>query len=132
MREIVVISGKGGTGKTSLTACFALLAEGTAVLADCDVDAADLHLILTPKTKEKRDFWSGREASIREKDCTGCGACLNICRFAAIKEKPGLFGRPDLLYRQRFVRRLLRLRAPFVRAWRSFHGTRLCGGLDDL
>lgn len=92
MREIVVISGKGGTGKTSLTACFALLAKGRAVLADCDVDAADLHLILTPKTKEKRDFWSGREASIREKDCTACGACLNLCRFDAIKEKPGKGG----------------------------------------
>jgi MinD superfamily P-loop ATPase len=85
MREIVVISGKGGTGKTSLLACFALLARH-AVLADCDVDAADLHLILRPDIKKTRNFWSGHEAVIQQDICTGCGACLNLCRFAAIKE----------------------------------------------
>jgi MinD superfamily P-loop ATPase len=87
MREIVIISGKGGTGKTSLTASFALLAKN-AVLADCDVDAADLHLILTPKIKEKHEFWSGHEAVIDQEMCTGCGACLILCRFDAIKETP--------------------------------------------
>ena len=91
MREIVIISGKGGTGKTSLTASFALLAKN-AVLADCDVDAADLHLILTPEIKEKHEFWSGHEAFVLQDKCTGCGACLILCRFGAIKETPVSFG----------------------------------------
>jgi MinD superfamily P-loop ATPase len=85
MREIVVISGKGGTGKTSLAASFAILAKN-AVLADCDVDAADLHLILRPDIKEKHEFWSGHEAVIKRGLCTNCGACLILCRFDAIKE----------------------------------------------
>ena len=83
MRELVVISGKGGTGKTSLVASFAALA-GDAVLADCDVDAADLHLLLAPEVRERHEFRSGREAAIRQADCTGCGACFEICRFGAI------------------------------------------------
>jgi MinD superfamily P-loop ATPase len=91
MREIVVISGKGGTGKTSLVACFALLAQN-AIVADCDVDAADLHLILNPEIREKHDFWSGHEAVINPELCTGCGACLNLCRFDAIKETRDAFG----------------------------------------
>jgi MinD superfamily P-loop ATPase len=69
MKEIVIISGKGGTGKTSLTASFALLAQN-AVLADCDVDAADLHLILTPNIQKKHEFWSGVEAIIDPALCT--------------------------------------------------------------
>ena len=83
MNELVVISGKGGTGKTSIVASFAVLAEN-AVLADCDVDAADLHLILSPSIKRREEFWSGHEAVIREDDCTGCGTCLEHCRFEAI------------------------------------------------
>jgi len=90
MKELVIISGKGGTGKTSLTASFALLAQNT-VLADCDVDAADLHLLLTPTVKERHDFWSGHEAEIDPALCTDCGACLNLCRFDAIKESNGTF-----------------------------------------
>ncbi len=90
MKEVVIISGKGGTGKTSLTASFALLAPN-AVLADCDVDAADLHLILTPNIQEKHEFWSGVEAIIDPALCTNCGACLNLCRFDAIKETNGAF-----------------------------------------
>ncbi|MDD3029618.1 MAG: ATP-binding protein [Alphaproteobacteria bacterium] len=90
MKEIVIISGKGGTGKTSLTASFALLAQN-AVLADCDVDAADLHLILTPNIQKKHEFWSGVEAIIDPALCTNCGACLNLCRFDAIKETNGAF-----------------------------------------
>ena len=90
MKEIVIISGKGGTGKTSLLASFAILAQN-AVLADCDVDAADLHLILTPNIQEKHEFWSGVEAIIDPTLCTNCGACLNLCRFDAIKETNGLF-----------------------------------------
>jgi MinD superfamily P-loop ATPase len=84
MKELVVISGKGGTGKTSVTASFAMLA-GRSVIADCDVDAADLHLILSPRVKERHDFRSGNEAVIRQEDCTGCGACLSNCRFDAVR-----------------------------------------------
>ncbi len=83
MKEIVVISGKGGTGKTSIVASFAALA-GNAVLADCDVDAADLHLVLTPVIKRREEFYSGHEAIIRQADCIGCGACLARCRFGAV------------------------------------------------
>lgn len=85
MKELVIISGKGGTGKTSVTASFAVLAE-KAVLADCDVDAADLHLVLKPDVRERRDFRSGHEAVIREADCTGCGVCLDLCRFDAVRQ----------------------------------------------
>lgn len=83
MNEIVVVSGKGGTGKTSLVASLAALAEG-AVLADCDVDASDLHLVLAPTIERREDFWSGHEAVIRQGDCVGCGACLSHCRFGAV------------------------------------------------
>lgn len=84
MNELVVISGKGGTGKTSVTASFAVLAERP-VLADCDVDAADLHLILSPRVIECHEFRSGHQAVIRQADCIGCGACLAHCRFQAVK-----------------------------------------------
>lgn len=85
MKEIVIISGKGGTGKTSLAASFASLAAGKAVFADCDVDAADLHLILKPEVRQRSDFRSGHEAVIRQEECVRCGACLSYCRFGAIK-----------------------------------------------
>lgn len=84
MKELVVVSGKGGTGKTSITASFAVLAERP-VVADCDVDAADLHLVLFPKIKEQHEFRSGHEAVIRQDDCFGCGACLWHCRFKAVQ-----------------------------------------------
>ncbi len=84
IRELVVLSGKGGTGKTSITAAFALLA-GRAVLADCDVDAADLHLLLTPMVEQRHAFMSGNEAVIRQQDCTACGVCMDSCRFDAIR-----------------------------------------------
>ncbi len=83
IRELVVLSGKGGTGKTSISASFAVLA-GKAVLTDCDVDAADLHLLLRPEVEQRHAFFSGNEAVIRQQDCTGCGTCLDICRFKAI------------------------------------------------
>ncbi|MGC9258494.1 MAG: ATP-binding protein [Phycisphaerae bacterium] len=83
MRELVVISGKGGTGKTSLVASFAALA-GTAVLADCDVDASDLPIILNPTVQERHDFFQGHHAKIDYHRCDGCGACQNVCRFEAI------------------------------------------------
>ncbi len=85
MKEIVVLSGKGGTGKTSIVGSFAALAQNK-VLADCDVDAADLHLILNPEVQEKHAFWSGQTAVIDEKLCTQCGLCQDLCRFKAIKD----------------------------------------------
>jgi MinD superfamily P-loop ATPase len=90
IREIVVLSGKGGTGKTSLTASFAMLAKNP-VVADCDVDAADLHLLLTPRVIRRETFVSGHEAVIRPGDCTVCGKCLQLCRFGAIREHDGLY-----------------------------------------
>jgi len=83
IKEIVVISGKGGTGKTSVTASLAALADRP-VIADCDVDAADLHLVLSPRTHERHEFRSGHTAVIRQAECTGCGLCLSYCRFGAI------------------------------------------------
>lgn len=83
-KEIVVISGKGGTGKTSLTASFAALAK-EAVLADCDVDAADLHLLLNPEVVEQGPFVSGVLATIDQEECVQCGNCLYHCRFKAVK-----------------------------------------------
>jgi MinD superfamily P-loop ATPase len=85
MKEIVVLSGKGGTGKTSIVASFAFLAQSK-VLADCDVDAADLHLLLKPKVKEEKEFWSGQVAFIDEEKCTECDLCQELCRFGAIKD----------------------------------------------
>lgn len=83
MRELVVVSGKGGTGKTSLTAAFAFLA-GENVLCDADVDAADLHLLLKPEVRKRTDFIGGGKAVIDPGLCTRCGLCRDLCRFAAI------------------------------------------------
>ena len=83
MKEVVVLSGKGGTGKTSIVGSFAALAKNK-VLVDCDVDAADLHLLLQPAIREKHDFWSGQVAVIDEEKCTRCGLCQELCRFKAI------------------------------------------------
>jgi MinD superfamily P-loop ATPase len=83
MKELVVISGKGGTGKTSITAAFAALSRNT-VLADCDVDAADLHIVLEPKVRQASDFSGGKQAVINSKECIGCGVCAYMCRFEAI------------------------------------------------
>lgn len=84
MKELVIISGKGGTGKTSVTASLALLA-GRPVLCDCDVDAADLHLVLAPDIREEHEFRSGHSAVINRDDCVDCGACADLCRFGAIR-----------------------------------------------
>jgi MinD superfamily P-loop ATPase len=83
LKEIVVISGKGGTGKTSIVASFAGLAKDP-VLADCDADAADLHLILEPKVMQSSNFSAGKHASIVTAECVGCGRCRDVCRFGAI------------------------------------------------
>jgi MinD superfamily P-loop ATPase len=81
--ELVVISGKGGTGKTSLVASLATLARPV-VLADCDVDAADLHLVLEPTIKERHSFVGGNKARIKPGHCVACGKCEELCRFDAI------------------------------------------------
>ncbi len=85
MKQIVIISGKGGTGKTVITGAFAALAKNK-VMADCDVDAADLHLLLEPTIKERHEFRSGKTAKIDRKFCKQCGICINVCRFSAISE----------------------------------------------
>jgi len=85
MKELVVLSGKGGTGKTSIVASFAALAQSK-VLADCDVDAADLHLVLQPTMHASHEFWSGQIAVIDEEKCTQCGLCQDLCRFRAIND----------------------------------------------
>lgn len=84
MKELVVLSGKGGTGKTSLVACLAALADRK-VLADCDVDAADLHLVLAPHVLHREEFRGGKQASILPEKCTACGECWAFCRFDAIR-----------------------------------------------
>jgi len=83
MKEIVIISGKGGTGKTTLTASLAGLWKDS-VVADCDVDAADLHLLLQPEIKKKSEFISGVVAEINHEKCTECGLCLDLCKYDAI------------------------------------------------
>ncbi|MGM0427165.1 MAG: 4Fe-4S binding protein [Thermodesulfobacteriota bacterium] len=85
MKEIVIISGKGGTGKTTIISTFASLAENK-VLCDADVDAADLHLIMNPDIKERHDFASGHTASINQDKCTECGLCRDLCKWNAISE----------------------------------------------
>ncbi|MBF0103516.1 MAG: 4Fe-4S binding protein [Desulfobacterales bacterium] len=85
MKELVIISGKGGTGKTSLTAAFASLCNNI-VLCDADVDAADLHLLVNPNILSRTDFMGGGQAVIHSEKCTHCGLCKELCRFHAIKE----------------------------------------------
>ncbi len=91
MREIVVISGKGGTGKTSLSASFAYLEGQNAIIADCDVDAANMHILLDADFSKQEDFFSGELAFIDSNKCIGCGKCKSVCRFDAIQSKDGLY-----------------------------------------
>jgi MinD superfamily P-loop ATPase len=83
MREIIIISGKGGTGKTSLTGAFAHLASKK-IICDLDVDAPDLHLLLQPQRQRQEEFYSGHEAEIDRENCDGCGLCATLCQFGAI------------------------------------------------
>ncbi len=85
IRELVVVSGKGGTGKTSITAAFASLAQNS-VLCDADVDAADLHLLMAPTVRKSTDFMGGCLAVIRKDDCVECDRCRELCRFDAISK----------------------------------------------
>ena len=86
LKQLVVLSGKGGTGKTTVTAALAHLAsqERALVLADADVDAANLELVLDPVQQETHDFWSGRLAIVDPEACTACGRCAEVCRFEAV------------------------------------------------
>ena len=86
MKQLTVISGKGGTGKTSITAAFASLAKNT-MFADCDVDAADLHLIFKPNIIEKKKFHGLKIASVNKQKCTLCNKCYDYCRFNAIDKE---------------------------------------------
>lgn len=85
MKEYVILSGKGGTGKTSLTAAFAQMADKP-VICDADVDAADLHLLLRPDIQSKNPFMGGNLADIDKQVCSGCGTCRELCRFDAISD----------------------------------------------
>jgi MinD superfamily P-loop ATPase len=96
MKQLVILSGKGGTGKTSVAAAFAHLAtldgyRTKTVLADADVDAANLEMVLDPRISEQQEFWGGKVALIDEEICTGCGICTTVCRFEAVKESNGLY-----------------------------------------
>jgi MinD superfamily P-loop ATPase len=86
MKQLAVVSGKGGTGKTSLVASLAALSSGRAVIADCDVDAPDLHLILQPTIRERHEFFGMKRAFIDESKCTKCGSCEEHCRFGAVND----------------------------------------------
>lgn len=85
IKELTIISGKGGAGKTTLTAAFATLCQNK-VLADCDVDAPDLHIILKPEVKEEKGFSASKLAEINKDLCISCGRCRQHCRFSAITE----------------------------------------------
>ena len=88
MNEIVILSGKGGTGKTSLSAAFATI-RNNCVVADCDVDGADLHLILQPENYTVEKFITGYKAIMDYNTCTNCGLCIDYCRFDAISLQNG-------------------------------------------
>jgi MinD superfamily P-loop ATPase len=94
MKQLVVVSGKGGTGKTVLSASFAALAGG-AVLADVDVDASNLHLLLRPEIRERHDFAGGAKARVDAKACSACGRCLPLCRFEAVTQDRAGIARVD-------------------------------------
>ena len=91
MNEIVIISGKGGTGKTSITASFSVLAGTRAIIADCDVDAADMHLLLKPDFAQSENFFSGFKADIDQKLCMKCGKCKQVCRFDAVRNDDNFY-----------------------------------------
>ncbi|MFH7319135.1 ATP-binding protein [Desulfurivibrio sp. D14AmB] len=86
MKELLILSGKGGTGKTTVTGALAAIINNK-VMADCDVDAADLHLLLKPRDSVAHEFWCGAEARIDPQRCSGCGTCFELCRFKAIELK---------------------------------------------
>ncbi len=84
MREILILSGKGGTGKTSITAAFSFFLEKNDIIVDCDVDAADMHILLAPDKSSSFDFYSGKECRVVEKMCNLCNICVENCHYHAI------------------------------------------------
>jgi MinD superfamily P-loop ATPase len=97
VKQLVILSGKGGTGKTSIAAAFAHLAYDSplplrAVLADADVDAANLELVLQPRLLERHEFMGGSKAVIDPTRCEGCGVCVEVCRFDAVQQRDGQYG----------------------------------------
>lgn len=86
VKQVSIVSGKGGTGKTTLSAAFSYLAQN-ALIADCDVDAPNLHLILKPDIVKKFDYFGSKKAFLKQDLCVQCGLCFNICRFEAIEFK---------------------------------------------
>jgi len=90
MNEIVILSGKGGTGKTSISAAFATINPNT-IVADCDVDAANLHLILQPENHHENTMVTGHKAKIVQEKCTSCGICMEFCSFNAISYNNGKY-----------------------------------------
>ena len=89
--QLAVVSGKGGTGKTTVAAAFADLA-GAVVMADCDVEAPNLHLVLPHETLQARDFSGNHVATIERDACIDCGACESVCRFGAVHSQDGEYG----------------------------------------
>ena len=83
VKQLAIVSGKGGTGKTTIAGAFAFLAKNK-VMVDCDVDAADLHLLLKPTILTQEKFYGGRSPSVDLEKCTQCGLCTEVCRFHAI------------------------------------------------
>ena len=86
MKQIVVISGKGGTGKTFLSGSLSVIVND-AVIADCDVDASNLHFLLHPQVEERYRFTGGTEAVVDPEKCTGCLVCQELCKFDAIRKQ---------------------------------------------
>ncbi len=84
MKEILILSGKGGTGKTSVTASLSFFLSNKDIIVDCDVDAADMHILLSPDYKEKFEFYSGKECEVIKEKCTLCGICAENCHYNAI------------------------------------------------
>jgi MinD superfamily P-loop ATPase len=91
MIRLAVVSGKGGTGKTMLTAALSRLFPGSMILADCDVDAANLELLLSPRILTTDPFMGSKTAVIDPARCTGCGKCTEYCRFGAIEQAGDTF-----------------------------------------
>jgi MinD superfamily P-loop ATPase len=91
MKEIVVLSGKGGAGKTSVTAAFAALGASQLVLADGDVDAADMHLLTAPEVRVEEDFFSGKVFEVKTEGCVHCFKCMKVCHFDAVQHVDGEF-----------------------------------------
>jgi MinD superfamily P-loop ATPase len=84
IKQMAIVSGKGGTGKTTIAAAFASLAKNK-VMVDCDVDAADLHLLLHPRVLKQEKYYGGRSPRVDLDKCTQCGLCTEVCRFNAIE-----------------------------------------------